>query len=151
MKHLKSHFIYAGLASVITTLIVLFELLFLSAENRPSFESLIQNKNFYLTLTCTYLLVFILNYILSLVCTIIVCKFLKNWILIFCASFVIYFVLLSAIIYASILIGEPQTTINFATFMMTRLKTDIILSLQNFTIAFAFIRLANKQIALNKA
>lgn len=150
MKYLKHHFICAIFSAVITTAIILFEL-FLSAAENFSAENLSQNKNFYITLVCTYLLVFFLNYALSLICTEIAGKFIKNWILVFCAGFAVYFALLSVIIYASIIIGEPSVSVNFADFFMARLKTDIILSLQNFTIAFAFIRLANKKISQSQS
>lgn len=150
MKYLKHHFICAIFSAVITTAIILFEL-FLSAAENFSAENLSQNKSFYITLACTYLLVFFLNYALSLICTEIAGKILKNWILVFCAGFAVYFVLLSVIIYASIIIGEPSASINFADFFMARLKTDIILSLQNFTIAFTFIRLANKKISQSRS
>ena len=147
MKYLKTHFVCAIFSALTTTAIVLFELFFLSAPEKFSAENLSQNKFFYITLACTYLLVFFLNYILSLFCAKIAGKILKNWILVFCVGFILYFILLSVIIYASIAIGEPNNTIQFAQLFMARLKTDTILSLQNFTIAFAFIRLANKRIA----
>jgi len=151
MKYLKHHFICAIFSAVITTAIILFELFFLSSAENFSTENLSQNKNFYITLVCTYLLVFFLNYALSLICTEIAGKIIKNWILVFCAGFAVYFALLSVIIYASIIIGEPSASINFADLFMARLKTDIILSLQNFTIAFAFIRLANKKISQSRS
>ena len=143
MKYLKTHFVCAIFSALTTTAIVLFELFFLSAPENFSAENLSQNKFFYITLACTYLLVFFLNYILSLFCAKIAGKILKNWILVFCVGFILYFILLSVII----AIGEPNNTIQFAQLFMARLKTDTILSLQNFTIAFAFIRLANKRIA----
>lgn len=150
MKYLKTHFVFAIFSAITTTAIVLFELFFLSNAENFTFENLSQNKSFYITLACTYLMVFFLNYILSLICANIAGKMLKNWILVFCAGFIVYFILLSVIIYASIAIGEPGNAVKFADFFMARLKTDTILSLQNFTIAFAFIRLANKKTALKE-
>ena len=146
MKYLKTHLLCALIAALITTLVAMFEILFLQGQN-DAWAAVLADKKFYATLAASYFAVFALGYFLALACVGAAEKFFKNWILSYIFGFAVYFAAIGFILYATSRVGSPQAQeAGILEFYKNFARFGIIMSLQTFTISFAFIRIAKKKL-----
>ena len=147
MKYLKTHSSYALLSALITTLIVMAEILFLNQEKGDVLAEFSPSAKSYAILAVSYFGIFAIGYFLALACVLAAEKIVKKWILSYAIGFAIYFAILGIFMYTTGRVGILQAYEagiweffkNFAA------PANIVMTLQVFTISFAFIRIARKK------
>ena len=147
MKYFRTHAAFALLSAGITAIIVMFELLFLQGGQGDIWAEVCGKPKFYGLLAASYFGVFALGYIIALACVEFAEKIFRKWILSYIFGFAAYFFIVGIFLYAASRAGSPQAhEAGILEFFKNLVRFEFVMSLQTFTIAFAFMRIAKKKL-----